>query len=110
MQVTVYNVTRGPVRLIGRVLPRWSSTVVDTINLTQQQLAELGRLEAYDTVRCTPSLLPKPTPQGLEPKPAAVLTLVAEPEKDGLMDDTWWEPKKDPAVPPRPTRRKRGGA
>jgi len=118
---TVYNVTRGPVRVLGKVLPRHRTIEVDVGLLTPAELDGLRALEAYDTVRCTPTLLskpvaplaPKPEPNPVVvPKTPTVLTLVAEPEKEDILPE-WWgkeEPKKVAPIPVKPARRKRSGS
>lgn len=64
MTIVVHNRTRGPVRIVDLVVPRWTSVPFDT--LTSEQRERLMKAEAYGEVRCEPSLLP---PVEVKPPP-----------------------------------------
>jgi hypothetical protein len=55
MTVIVHNLTRGIVRIVDLVVPRWTS--VSFKNLTPEQSERLRKAEAYGEVRCEPSQL-----------------------------------------------------
>ena len=56
----VHNRTRGPVRLLGKSLPRSTSMELDEKLLTENELTELRAAEAFKSICCVPSSLPKP--------------------------------------------------
>jgi hypothetical protein len=72
----IYNKTRGPVRLLGKVLPRNTNLTLDEHLLTENELAQLRAAESFDSIHCTPSLLPKPV--AAPPKPATPATPEAQ--------------------------------
>lgn len=75
----IYNKTRGPVRLLGKVLPRNTNLTVDEKLLTENELTELRAAESFDSIHCSPSLLPKPEVPAPKPAPPPVPKPVVAP-------------------------------
>ena len=58
METTVHNLTRGALRVVGKVLPRWTFIILDVADLAEPLQAELRAAEVYGSVRCNPRLTP----------------------------------------------------